>query len=273
MENNNQNYFAIDSDILRALAFVDIILERDPNCDLKTINDPLMKRWSGYIKKLYFKIKSGEIKPVIVETVYLESKHSPSLVSFMKKYCYFPNVNAINYEEKKEKARKLAYAYCEPYKFKGEPRPAPMKTVYNAALNAYAPTNDCFIMAQATIEGIPLITANGRDYIFDERSENENDNTRVLGIASINHAEGYHEMHNGKFITVVPMHIRTIGPMLKDKVFSIETMQPLNNFVLGSVLLDNNTNHHECAQSNQGLIDSFLADLDQDKDELINPLQ
>ena len=114
------NYFAIDSDILRSLAFIDILFTNDPNCDLRTANDPLVKKWSGYLKKLYLKIKSNEVHPVIVEAVYLESKHSKSLLDFMRKYCYFPNVNAINYPQKREKAKRLANAYCMPYKFEGE---------------------------------------------------------------------------------------------------------------------------------------------------------
>ena len=241
METNNQYYFAIDSDILRSLTLVDILLKKDPNYNLRSDNDVLLAKWGQYLKYFYLKIKSGQIMPVIVETVYLENKHSKSVVAFMKEYCYFPNVNAVNYQTNKEKAKSLAYAYCEPYNHRGEIKPAPMRKKYNAAMGENAPINDCFIMAQATVAGVPLVTANGKDFIFDELDEMET-KRRASGITSINHALGYHDMTNNNFATAFPIHIKKFGPMLKNDNFSFDSMTPLTKFVRGIDIIEDSDN-------------------------------
>ena len=237
MENKEPLHFAIDSDVLRVLAFLDIILEQSSEQDLRNSPDPLIKRWGGYFKRLYYKMQRDEIRLVIVDAVFQESQHSTSLLSFMKKYCYFPKINAVNYQRKAAEARKLANAYCSNFVVGDREYPAPMKKIFNAESTTFSPTNDCYIMAQATIEGIPLITANGKDFIFDERAGTEN-HDRAKGIMSVNIAKGYYTSNQGKFNTSRPFHINTIGPMLKDEVLSIELMKPLNSFDLGDDLID-----------------------------------
>lgn len=234
MENKTPPYFAIDSDVLRTLTYIDITLKNNPQVDLRDSPNHLLKKWSGYFLNLYKKMKNDELRLVIVDAVYQESQHSISLLTFMKDYCYFPKINLVNYQKKAAEARKLANAYCSPYKVRDNEYPAPMKKVFNAANNSFSPTNDCFIMAQATIEGIPLITANGKDFIFDEKSGTI-DHTRTRGITIINIAKGYSDQIT--FNTAKPLHIHTIGPMLKDKNLKINTMEPLNNFELGADLI------------------------------------
>ena len=236
MENNNPLYFAIDSDVLRMLTYIDKLFSEGKDLDFKYSSDPLLNKWGGYFKRLYFKAKNNEIRFVIVDAVYQESQHSISLLTFMKNYCYFPKINAVNYLKKAEKARRLANAYCEPYDVGDKEFPAPMKKIFNAESGKSSPTNDCYIMAQATMEGISLITANGRDFIFDEKNGKEN-HDRAKGIMSINIARGYYKTSQGKFNTSRPFHIHTIGPMLKDDVLTIELMEPLNNFDLGNDLI------------------------------------
>lgn len=215
MERNNPSYFAIDSDILRELTFIDIIKKSNKTLDEITTTDPLLQKYGGYLQRLYFKMKTGEINLVIVDAVYQESKHSKSLLDFIKEYCYFPDINAVNYQEKAEEARKLAYAYCSPFDNNGVEEPSPMKLVFIADINKSVPTNDCYIMAQATIEGISLITANGKDFIFNKRNASlEHDRSR--GIAIINEQYGYYDKNSkNKNLSPKPFHIYTLGPMIK----------------------------------------------------------
>ena len=228
MENNEPLYFAIDSDILRALTFISI--------SGGSTHDPLFKKWGGYLRKLFEKAQNDEIRLVIVDAVFQESQHSPSLLNFMKKYCYFPKINAVNYQKKADKARLLANSYCEPFEVGDKEYPAPMKKVFHAESRKFSPTNDCYIMAQATLEGVSLITANGKDFIFDEKAGIEN-HFRAKGIMNINILKGYYTSKQGNFNTSRPFHINTIGPMLKDEILSIDTITPLNNFDAGEDLI------------------------------------
>ncbi len=236
MENNEPLYFAIDSDILRRLTSIDLLLENNPNYDLRNAPDPVLKKWSGYFFRLYKKMLNDELRLVIVDAVYQESQHSISLLGFMKKYCYFPKINAVNYQRKAEEARRLANSYCEPYMVGDREYSAPMKKVFNAQSNTFAPTNDCYIMAQATIEGISLITANGKDFIFDDKLGKEN-HERAKGIMNINISKGYYTTKQGGFNTARPFHIQTIGPMLKDDVLNIDSVSPINDFDIGNDLI------------------------------------
>ena len=113
-------YIAIDSDILRSLTLLDILKKKYGKIEVEKIKDANLKRDFNYFIRLYNCVVHDEIRLLIVDAVYQESKHSPSLVEFMKEYCYFPNVNAANYQEKAEEARKLAYSYTEPYEYNGE---------------------------------------------------------------------------------------------------------------------------------------------------------
>ncbi len=237
MENKEPLYFAIDSDVLRTLTYINTCLKSNPNYDFKTSQNTLIQNYSGYFIRVHKKMLSGEIRLVIVDAVFQESQHSKSLLSFMKEYCYFPKINAVNYQRKATEARKLANAYCEPYKIGDKEYPAPMKKVFNAESSKASPTNDCYIMAQATIEGISLITANGRDFIFDEKIDRENHH-RAKGIMNVNINRGYFSSRQGKFFTARPFHIRTVGPMLKDEELSIDVIDPFYGFDLGDDLID-----------------------------------
>lgn len=181
-------YIAIDSDILRELSFLSILRKEyghSINPEKLPLNSALKKDFNYFINLLNC-IEYDDIRIVIVDAVYQESKHSESLIDFIKQYCYFPNITAVNYQEKAEKARKLAKAYCSEYIYEDEEKPAPMKSVFIADINKYAPSNDCYIMAQATIEGLPLLTGNGKDFVFNNRNPNnsqrKNNHDRFKGI-------------------------------------------------------------------------------------------
>ena len=233
-------YIAIDSDILREIAYLDLLKKEygkniDPNLIYPA--DRHLRKDFHYFIALYNSMTHNDIRIVIVDAVYQESKHSECLLNFIKKYCYFPNVNAANYQEKAEKARTLAYAYCSEYEHKGKTEPAPMKSVFVADINKHVPTNDCYIMAQATIEGLPLLTGNGKDFVFNVKNENKEEHDRVVGIVHINILHGYSKTNKkGYEITSAPILIYDLAPMLK-QVFKIDTPNQSEDLIKADLLL------------------------------------
>lgn len=218
MESKHTINIAIDSDILRELTFLDILKTQYGRIDVEQIpSHCALKKDFNYFMALYNFITHGELKIVIIDAVYQESKHSESLVNFIKKFCYFPNINAANYQEKAEKARQLASAYCSEYQLDGKTYPAPMKSMFVADINKYVPTNDCYIMAQATIEGLPLLTGNGQDFVFNIKNENKNEHDRVKGITNVNKIYGYSKTDKKGFeVTSAPILLFHLIPLLRN---------------------------------------------------------
>ncbi len=214
MENNKKLYVAIDSDILRNLAYLDRLKERYGVVSKSRVNDPQVLYDLNYYARILQSVQNDEVRLLIVDAVFQESKHSDCLVKFMKKYCYFPNVNAVDYQEKAQQARALAHAYCSEYEFEGKKRRAPMKSVFIADINRQVPTNDAYIMAQATVENCSLVTGNKKDFIFNNRQNQEN-NERQLGICTINVAMGYYEKKDDKFVTPRPITLGCLAGGLK----------------------------------------------------------
>ena len=235
MTNKNPIYLAIDSDVLRTLTLLDILKKEHSYVDIDKIKDSSLKKDFNYFNRLYNALNHDEIRPLIVDAVYQESKHSASLVNFMKNHCYFPKINLVNYQEKATEARELANAYCSPFKLGGKEFPAPMKKVFHADENKHAPSNDCYIMAQATIEGICLITANGQDFIFDDKSNIEN-HFRSMGIINVNMIKGYCSGDVKKYGIPRPYHIETIGPMIK-QTLKFSAFPAFNEFEKGNDLI------------------------------------
>ena len=52
MERNKPYYIAVDSDIIRALAFADILINSDHYVDFRKVSDPHIRNYSGYLKKM-----------------------------------------------------------------------------------------------------------------------------------------------------------------------------------------------------------------------------
>lgn len=232
-------YIAVDSDVLREISFLYLLRKEygysiDP--EKLPLNSSLKKDFNYYTRFLNC-IEHDELRIVILDAVYQESKHSESLVNFIKEVCYFPNINAANYQEKAEKARKLARAYCSEYVLDGKTMPAPMKSLFIADINKYVPSNDCYIMAQATIEGLPLLTGNGKDFIFNKRNSNRENHDRVKGIAQINISNGYYSINaKGNKSTSAPILMYELGPMLK-KINAFNVPEQADDFIEANNLL------------------------------------
>ena len=218
MERTNPPAFDIDSDVLRCLTLLDILQETYGYVKREEIQDPVLKKNFNYYCRFLKHIKDNSLRVVINDAVYQESKHSASLVNFMKKYAYFPDVSMHTYQEQAEAASRLAYAYCQPYEVNGEKRIAPMKFVYIADIKKRVPTNDAYAMAYATIGGRCFITGNGKDFIFNERTgEDKKTHERSRGIMRINIDRGYYtEEEGGRFLVPIPLHLTTFGAMIKN---------------------------------------------------------
>ena len=88
-------YVAIDSDVLRALVFADILLKN--KTDFRSVDDFAIKQYGGYLRKILKYMHEDKLRIVILNNVYQENKHSPSLVSFIVENCYVPNITFENY--------------------------------------------------------------------------------------------------------------------------------------------------------------------------------
>jgi len=219
MAKNRGIYVAVDSDILRNLTYLDLLKKKYGMVEIKDVKEPQLVKDFNYYARILNHVKNDDLRLLIVDAVYQESKHSEHLLNFMKEYCYFPNVSATNYQEKAKKARELAHAYCSPYEFKGQKYGAPMKCVYIADVNKYVPTNDAYIMAQATVEGCCVLTGNKKDFIFDKK-QNAGNKDRLIGIYRINKLSGYYIKSKDKIITSKPVTIPfVVGSLKRDNMF------------------------------------------------------
>lgn len=219
MKNNKPLEVDIDSDILRALTFLDMLIEQHGFVERYKLKgkDAVLYNNFGYLLNVFNLVKEDKIRIVVNDAIFQESSHSKSLLKFIQKYCYCPNLNAYNRQRKLDEARKLAYTYCEPYSTPdGKTHNAPMKFVYFADSGKYAPTNDTYAAAQACRDGRCFITANGQDLIFDKKNYKEN-HDRSKGVVEINMLLHYYtEKADGSILVPRPMHIHTFGAILKD---------------------------------------------------------
>ncbi len=211
---NKPLYVAIDSDVLRNIVHLNILKNKYGRVDIEKIDNIQLKNDFNFFSRLLDHVRFDEVRLLIVDAVYQESKHSQSLVNFIKEYCYFPNINAVNYQEKAEKARILARAYCSKYEHEGKICEPPMKFMFVADINKTVPTNDAYIMAQATVEGCCVLTGNRKDFIFDEKADTEN-HDRLAGICYINILNGYFEENEHGVFTSKPITLSTLAGRLR----------------------------------------------------------
>ena len=113
--------------------------------------------------------------------------------------------------EKKQKVKELAYAYCGAGKPYDPLNPPPMEMKYLAEVGAYCPSNDCYIMAEATIERAVLLTNNKKDFVLN-KNISDDESSRLIGIMKINREFGYADEMG---YVSRPFSIAAIGPVLK----------------------------------------------------------
>ena len=176
---------AVDSDMLRNLTdFYNLtkggtIFKYSVNIH----NKHIQQNHELYIYLLNL-IMKRKLELRVCPTVYREIMHLDNVVKFVEKYCARPTYDAA-------KVEKLANAYSSPYKHKGETYYQPMERIFVSAIDKYVPSNDCYIMACATVDYCCLLTNNFADYVFDTHSGDLNNHRRADGIRNINTKFGF----------------------------------------------------------------------------------
>ena len=221
-------YFSLDSDVLSNLAELDEFLEHHPNATNKDIidkfknrkQDSVIKHLDMYTKYLNIaKDKNSPIRFLVTQTPWKESCHIEAVNDFIRKYCYVPRVNYLQQNNIKREIIKLARSYCKSYtNHKGEKKEAPMSIKYNADKGELAPSNDAYVMAEATVFGACVLTENKKDFINMEQEESTSaygNNKRALGIIELNKIFGYEVAYDEHFRTVSkPWAVDHLGKFL-----------------------------------------------------------
>ena len=214
----NKLFIAVDSDVLRMLAQVEYTLSYDPNFNLREHDDDLIRNWSGYLLNMLKLIKSGDLNIYVGNTIYHEVKHKKDCIDFIKKYCYLPNINVTNFDQIVLKTDDLAFKYCfQTIEKNGTTHYPPMHPVYSPYNKKMIPSTDAYAMAEATLARCLFVTANGKDFVFNARSQS-NVNSRTLGIIDINLNEGYGEEDSMGYTVPKPILFKVFGPLIRDGV-------------------------------------------------------
>ena len=143
------------------------------------------------------RIQKGDIQVVITPIVLNELNPAKNivLVPFIKEYCKIVSV-ATTEEARKhaEKINELAYAYTNNNA---------MDTYFCAKENSRIPENDAYIMAEASLLGLNLVTSNGWDFL--DRN-NAQDKSRLRSIFAVNETLNHtFKDQNGNQMTPRPM--------------------------------------------------------------------
>ncbi len=202
METENSLYISLDSDVLRAVADLDYLLTADPNYDYSNSKDFMVKAHGDFFIELLKKIKSGEVKIFVGNTVYHEVKHRRYARDFIVNYCYFKRINYLNFDKITKEIDDLALAYCtESYRYGSDDRYPPLKLRYDPIQRKYMPSNDAYAVAESSHSGCMFVTGNGQDLVFDKNIADDN-TSRSQGIRVINYRHDYKtETEDGKTLT------------------------------------------------------------------------
>lgn len=214
-------YVALDSDILRSLAFADMLIykKQDILTNPDAQKDLIIREHGPEIIKLLNMAKKDEIRFFIPRTVFGESRDSKSLKSFMARKCYFVDPRSKEYRRYKDRSSTLASAYCQSYCDNyGNWQDAPMAATYNEAAGKKVPKNDAFIMAQATVAGCHfMLTNNRKDFVFNKKIDDGPTKTRQRGIININIRHGYftYDDYSNTPITTRPVDLGLLVNILE----------------------------------------------------------
>ena len=206
----------IDSDMLRNLAlFCKYTKDGNylKNIDYRKISDDHIKQYFDDYLFIMDKVKSGKLEIYVSRYVIREIEHIDYVMEFKSKFCHTKII------DNNDKIEDLANAYCSPYIENGEKLLPPMDKQYVAAINKVVPTNDCYIMAEATVNFSFLLTNNLQHFIYDKSSPDPQDHRRIDGIRAINVKKGYSRKgKNGDFIPqpmILPKLVRFLRKHLE----------------------------------------------------------
>ena len=154
-------------------------------------------------------VKGGKVKVYVVPTVYRQiNTNEESTMEFVSNYCTVVKVKDSEYSDFKRAKLELADKYCSERKMKFE---------YSAYLDRIVPSSDAIIMAEASILGLQLVTANEKDFIhYDVKSK---DYKRTNAIENINIESGYVFISNaGRPTSVHPSSLSSLVVRLRKEI-------------------------------------------------------
>lgn len=207
-------YVAVDSDFLRELAY---FMLSELSDDEKQKNHKNVANNFNELKYFRSLIEQGILKIIIPTTVYQECKNSSGCEEFIKRYGIIPKIDHNNFKAYATDMTNLAYAYCfEEVDINGRKMTA-MHPQYVASVGKVVPTNDAFIMAEATMLGLCLITLNEKDFIQTmynrvgaRKGEFDDFNDIVQAITTINKNYGY--VYDSRFNSNLYTSARPFSP-------------------------------------------------------------
>lgn len=214
---HEETYISIDSDLVICLAEIHRIKNFYNTVEYYHIQKNFFAAKNDFNETMYLYdlISSGELKPVITNTVFQEISGSiyatdtinKDIIKFFEDFCYAPKPNALLSNRERDRVQVLAKKYCLPYKDNAKKKhPAPMKFKFNAYFNMMLPENDAVCVAEASEMNLSFLTYNGRHLIW--RGKDEDAKVRTLGIVAINIQSGYYtQTPLGSKIVPKPMYL------------------------------------------------------------------
>lgn len=205
----NKVHLAFDKEVFKILAEINRWRsDREYKMDF---NPEIFRMGQYYNAILDHIVFYGDIKPVVLESVYNEIKNDKNTIEFVKEFGLYTDKNYSNFGARDYDRRRneLARKYCEPFVYKDRKYEAPFK------MENGVPEKKAYVVADATVNHCQLIVANPLNYIakVNETVKNE----RTLGIMEVNYKLGYCRFRKDGKITTKPMAVSTIGPMLRDE--------------------------------------------------------
>ena len=115
-----------------------------------------------------------------------------------------------------------------------------MAKKYNAFVDGYAPSNDSFAMAEATVEKCIFVTSNEQDFIsYGKAGENTH---RANKIIAINIQNGYYKHDNEQNFDYAPkpISVPVFAGALKTYLERRNIIQPTDDLVMAQNQIENN---------------------------------
>ena len=198
---HEDTYISIDSDLVICLAEIHHLQRFYNKVEYYNIKKNFFAAKNNFDETMYLYnlISSGELKPVITNTVFQEisgsiyatNKINYDIIKFFEDFCYAPKPNALLSNRQMDRVQVLAKKYCLPYEDNAKKKhPAPMKFKFNAYFNMMLPENDAVCVAEASEMNLSFLTYNGRHLIW--RGKDEDAKVRTHGIITINLQNGYY---------------------------------------------------------------------------------
>lgn len=209
---STSRYLALDTCALIYLAQI-YEKQKNPNSGIKVPNEKYIDKF----EEIFFQAKNGNLRFFVTDTAFEECSwmdikkfyksgceiNDNFITNFLRDFCYFPSDSKD--PVKMKKINDLFFRYIQ-----------------GGAMDPVN-RNDIFIMAEATVEGLNILTHNGKDFIFVQNNKNPDNTFRRKKIRSINVVN--RDEFRSLFTYEVPAPM-SIDEFIKDDNFDIEKALP-----------------------------------------------